>query len=201
MGFSGIMCIGNSTNTFSISGGPQFGSSRCCCKLPLISKQNVKISIIPFGWTCSPCPFQSRSNCISSLARSKLILPAETLVFQGSSLRLDADIRWIAGSVTLSECVATSDQSHGFFVIHRHATKGFTDISSCSNRITVSFRSFWVDINQTHLDGTQGIVQFSIPFVSFVGAQPFAFLAPVHIILGLPNILTTSCKTKRFESH
>ena len=52
--------------------------------------------------------------------------------------------------------------------------------------------AFWVDVDQAHLHGREGIVQLPISVrMAFVG-EPLAFRAPVDILLWLPDVFATA---------
>ena len=59
---------------------------------------------------------------------------------------------------------------------------------------------FGVDVDQPHLDSRQGLVQGSIGGVAFI-AEPGGFLAPEHILFGLPDVGATSGKAQGAEAH
>ena len=96
------------------------------------------------------------------LSAAKAVLPAETLLFDGSAFRFGANQGRVARTVGLAKSMSTGDEGDGFLIIHRHAGKGLTNIMSGSCWDRFSVRSFRVDIDQTHLHGSQGI--FKIPF-------------------------------------
>jgi hypothetical protein len=55
--------------------------------------------------------------------------------------------------VCFAEGVATSDERHGFFVIHGHAGEGFADVARGGFGIGVAVGAFGVHIDQAHLHG------------------------------------------------
>ena len=51
-----------------------------------------------------------------------------------------------------AEGMPAGNQSHGFFVVHGHARKGFADVPARGNRVRIAIRAFGVYVNQTHLN-------------------------------------------------
>ena len=86
-----------------------------------------------------------------ALAAAEAVLPAQALLLDGSAFRFGTNQGWVARAVSLAEGVSAGDEGHGFFIIHRHARKGLSNIASGSDRVWVAVRSFRVDIDQTHL--------------------------------------------------
>ena len=77
----------------------------------------------------------------------------------------------IGRAVGLAERVAAGNERNGLFVVHRHAGEGFADIPRRGERIGIAVGAFRIHVNQTHLNGAERIVKFTIAFVAFV-AQP-----------------------------
>ena len=96
--------------------------------------------------------------------------------------------------------MSTGDEGYGLFVIHSHATEGFTNITSCGKWIRVSVRSFRVDVNQTHLHSGQWILEFTVTRVALV-CKPCCFRTPVYILFWLPYIGTATSKAEGLEAH
>ena len=96
-----------------------------------------------------------------------------------------------------TEGVATCNQGNGFFVVHRHASKGLTNVARGSQGVWLAVWAFRVDVDQTHLHGSQGVGKLAIAAVAFVG-QPFAFRAPINFFIGTPRVCATTPKAHRF---
>ena len=126
----------------------------------------------------------------------------------------------------LAERVAAGDQRHGFFVVHRHAAEGLADVVSRREGIGVAVRTFGVHVDQSHLHRGQRVLQvaavdFSIgrvvgdehrlvlvlfdalgtTGVANVAPQPGGFLAPVHVLIRLPDVLAAPAEPERLETH
>src|ERR1700761_8671745 len=136
-----------------------------------------------------------------TVAGAPAVFPAQALLFNTRAGRLMTYIFTRIGStVGFAEGMAARNQRYGFFVIHRHTAKSFTDITCRSHRVRVAIRAFRIYIDQTHLHGSQRIFQLTVAFVAFV-AQPFLLVAPVYILGSFPNILTSSGEAESFKTH
>jgi len=79
----------------------------------------------------------------------------------------------VGGAVSLAERVPAGNQSNGLLVIHRHAGESFADIPCRGNGIRVSIRPFWIDVDQAHLNCSEGIREITIAAIALV-RQPLA---------------------------
>src|SRR4029077_14401928 len=91
-------------------------------------------------------------------------------------------------------------QRNGLFVIHRHASEGFADIPRRGDWIGISIRPLRIDVDQTHLNSAQRIVELAVALVALV-SQPFRFRTPENILRRLPDIRAASGKTEGLEAH
>ena len=57
-----------------------------------------------------------------------------------------------------------------------------------------------VHVDQTHLHGTQGIVEVPVAAVALV-AQPLVLGAPVDVVFRFPDVLATAAEAERLEAH
>ncbi len=99
-----------------------------------------------------------------------------------------------------AERVTTSDQSDRFFIVHRHAAERFANINRSGERIGFAVGAFWIDIDQTHLNGGQRIFQFAFAGVATI-TQPFAFRTPENIFLWFPNVGSSTSETEGLKAH
>ena len=158
-------------------------------------------------------------------------MPAQALHLQACRFRLGADVVGGAGTMGLAERVATGDQGHGFFIVHGHAAKGFTDVLARGHGVGVTFRAFRVHVDQAHLHGGQRVFQVTlgrqvaillftmlgrlghqvtlprrlrldlILAVTGIAAQPDLFRPPVHVFVRLPHIGTPAGEAEGLEAH
>src|ERR1700751_4624921 len=133
--------------------------------------------------------------------RAIAVLPAEALLLGASSFRLGSYMRAGSCAVGFTKAVTARYQSNGFFVIHRHATKGLTNILGCCYGIRLTFRAFRVDVDQTHGGGSKRIFEFAVTGVTLVSTHPSGLRTPINVLVRFPNILTSAGETEGFESH
>ena len=103
-------------------------------------------------------------------------------------------------AVRFAESVTAGDQRDRFFIVHRHAGESLADISCGSDRIGISVRPFWINVNQSHLHRREGLLKLSVAGVSFI-IQPSRFLTPIDILIWLPDILASAAKAEGFKAH
>ena len=114
----------------TILGHPLVSTGRALSKFPFVVEQDLKVLAVPTCGVNCPCTFKTTGDGVNTLAATHRVAPTETLLLNRRTLRLATDIHiWIAGAVHLAECVSTSSQRKGFFVVHCHAGKRFTNVS------------------------------------------------------------------------
>src|SRR5208282_1924956 len=96
--------------------------------------------------------------------------------------------------------MSAGNERNCFLVIHRHAGESLSDIPCRGQRIRLPIRSFWIHIDQTHLHGSERILEITIAAVALV-RQPLALSPPENILFGLPRVFAPAAKTKSLESH
>ena len=129
-------------------------SSRTLYKFPLISKQQIKITIIPLSWICCPRTLNSTCYAISSLTCSMGTFPSKTHLLNRSTFRFNPNKILRSCSMCFTKSMTTCSKCYCFLIIHRHPTKSFTYIFSASKRIWITIWSLRIYINQAHLDCT-----------------------------------------------
>ena len=114
----------------------------------------------------------------------------------------------------LAEGVTTGNQGNGLLVVHGHAAEGDTDITGSSNGVGDTVRTLGVNIDQTHDDSSQWVLQIASLDIALLGlvllalgqvtnivAEPLGLAAPVDRLIGLPGIRTTPSKAEGLETH
>ena len=101
----------------------------------------------------------------------------------------------IASTMGLAERMAARNERNRLFVIHCHASEGLADIPRCSDRIRIAVRTFRIDVNQTHLHGSERIFEIPVAGVTLV-TQPFIFRAPIGILVRFPDVLTPAARNR-----
>src|SRR5207302_7405192 len=135
----------------------------------------------PLHGSGSPCDLQPAADGRDAVAAAKRVLPAQALLFDGGGLGFGADVLGRLGSaVGFPECVTAGNQRNGLLVIHRHAGEGLADILRGREWIRLAVRPFRIDINETHLYGSERIVELTFAAVALV-RQPLPFRPPENI--------------------
>ena len=109
--------------------GPLMCARRTLGEFPFVSKQRLKVAVIPGHRRCCPCAFQSAGDGVARLAAAHGIGPAKSLRLQCSALRFGANVLGITRTVTFSERMPACQQGNRFFIVHRHSCEGFANIS------------------------------------------------------------------------
>ena len=155
MFFGWIMSIRNCSCTCSTFWSPLIGSSWTFGQFPIKSEKIFKEVIAPFCRGSSPSHFNTTGDSISGISSSIGVLPSHTHFFDRSSCRFCSyKFCWICCTVGFTESMSTSDKRYSFVIIHSHTAKSLTNISSSSDWIWLTFWSFWVHIDQTHVSCT-----------------------------------------------
>ena len=149
------MRIWNQSFTSVIFWFPLLSTSWTFCKFPFVAKKVFEIIVTPFSWGCSPSTFKSTGDGISTISGTERIFPTFTLFFDAGSSRFWSNVfAWICGAMCFTKRMTTSDKCNGFFVVHRHASKGFADVACRGKRVGVTVRSFWIYVNKSHLNSS-----------------------------------------------
>src|SRR5690606_13286677 len=137
---------------------------------------------------------------ISAMAFAIGVFPAEALFFDPCRGGFRANVCGTGGAVGFSKAVSAGDKGYGFFVVHRHTPERFADVTRSCQRIGLSVRAFRVNINKSHLNCGQGVLQLTVARVALV-VKPFGLRAPVHILFGFPEIFPSSGEAESLEAH
>ena len=95
--------------------------------------------------------------------------------------------------------MTSCNKGYGFFIIHPHAAKRFSNIFSCSYWIRVPIGSFRIYIDKTHLYRSKWFFKISIATISSI-LKHVMLRAPINVTSRLPNIFPSSGKTQGLES-
>src|SRR5262249_18270187 len=148
-----------------------------------------------------PDDLQAATDRVPTMTSAKFVAPSEALILDVGSFRIRADIlSGNASAVSFAESVTTGDQRNCFFVIHRHASKCFANIPGRCQGIRLSVGSLRIHIDQTHLHGSERILQVAVATVALV-RQPCSLRTPEDVLFGLPDVLPTAAKAEGFEAH
>ena len=196
----GVMRIRHGISKRAIGRNPLIGTSRAFRQHPIMVHQVLEIVIVPLGRVGGPSAFNAAGNRIATHAGAEAVLPAKAHLFQRRRFRFRAHIARGAGAMALAEGMAAGDKCDGFFVIHRHAGKGFANVTTRGERVRLAIRAFRVDVNQAHLHGGQRVFQNAVARVALV-IQPSFFSAPIDILFRFPDIHAPTAKAKRLQAH
>lgn len=135
----GVVGIGN--GSVGILGNPLVSASGTLCELPLELEEVLEVIVTPLDGSACPCNLDTRGGCVRTLAGLVAVGPTETLLGEVGGFGLGADVVGRAGSVGLSDGMATSDEGNGLFVIHGHAAEGLADITGSGDGIGMAIRT------------------------------------------------------------
>ncbi len=150
---------------------PLIRSGRALRQFPFVAEQVFEEVVAPLRGRGGPGDFQAAGDRVSALAGAKAVLPAQALLVEAGRFRGRTHIGRGAGSVGLAEGVAAGDERHRLLVVHRHPREGLADIPRRGDRIGVAVRAFRVDVNQSHLHGSERVFEFPVAGIALV-AQP-----------------------------
>ena len=106
----------------------------------------------------------------------------------------------VTGAMAFTKSVSSSSESNRFLIVHRHAGKSLSNVSTRGNRIRFSVRTLRININQAHLHCGERILKLTISGIALV-TKPFGLSPPVDILFRFPDILTTAGEAKGLQSH
>ena len=198
--FRFVVRVRNGAGTRTSFCNPLVGTGWAFGQFPFVAEEVPEKVVTPLRRCGRPGYFKSARDCVAAFACTEAALPSEALCFDRRCFRFGADMGCGSRTMGFAERVAARNQRDGFFVIHRHARKRFANVACCCERVRVSVRAFRVHIDQAHLHGRERIFKIAFSGIALV-VQPLALRAPVHILIRLPNVLTSAAKTEGFESH
>ena len=179
---------------------PLPSAGRALCQFPLVAEQHVEIVHVPLDRIRRPGPFQAAGDRVIPLAAAEAADPAKALLFDAGAFRLGTDTGGIAGTMAFAESVPACDECDGLFVVHRHTRKGFADVAAQRDRIRLAVRPFRVHVNQAHLHGGEGILEFSVTGVALI-AKPLALGPLVDVFFRLPDVFAPTAEAEGLEAH
>ena len=199
--FRRIVGIRHGVRRRRIRGSPLRGTGRTLRLLPLVTEKVVEVVVVPLRRLGRPGTFQPAADRVAGLAAAKTVLPSEALLLDAGPFRFGTDVFvGISGAVGFAERVSTGNQRHCLLVVHRHSAERFTNVMCGSRGIRIPVGPLRIDIDQSHLDGSQWILEIPVAGVPFV-SQPLAFRPPVNVLFRLPDILSPTGKTQCLEPH
>ena len=181
-------------------GCPLVRAGRALRQLPLVAEQVPEEVAAPLRRRRGPGDLQAAGDRVAARARAEAALPAEALRLDVGGLRIGAHVRRGAGAVGLAEGVAAGDQRDRLLVVHRHAGEGLADVPGRRDRVRVAVRAFRVDVDEAHLHGAERVLEVPLSGVALV-IQPLRLLAPVDVLVRLPDVLAAAAEAEGLEAH
>jgi hypothetical protein len=179
---------------------PLEGTGGALGQLPVVLVQVVQESVTPLRRRFRPRAFEAAADGVAPLAGAEAVLPAETLQFEWSGLRLGANMVGRRGrTMGLAERVAADDQRRRLLVVHRHACEGLADVPSGREGIRLAIGALGVHVDQAHLHGAEWLAEFPVPAVALV-SEPGVLSAPEDL-LGLPDVGPPEAEAEGLEAH
>ena len=200
MALGGIVGVRHRVGARAVRRLPLMRPGRALRQFPFEAEQILEEVVAPLRRRRRPGDLETTGDGIVPLARAELALPAEALFLEACGFRLRPHQRRIAGAVRLAEGVAAGNQSDRLLVVHGHAREGLSNVPGGGKRIRLAVRAFRIDVDQAHLDGGEGILEVPVARVALV-AEPGLLLAPVDILLGLPDVNTPAAVAEGLEAH
>src|SRR5690606_6720315 len=81
-----------------------------------------------------------------------------------------------------------------------HAAEGLADIARRGERIGIAVRPFRIDIDETHLHGGKRVLEVAVAAIALI-REPFAFPAPIDVLVRFPDIGASAGKAEGLEAH
>src|SRR6476659_4978785 len=184
---------------FGVLGHPLVRAGRGLLQLPLVAEEDLEVLVVPTRRVVGPRHLEARGDGVRALARLVGALPAEALRLERGALGLRADQVGVTGAMGLAEGVATGDECDGLLVVHRHAGEGLADVARGGHRVGVAVGALRVDVDQAHLDGTEGLLELALAGVALV-TEPGVLGAPEDL-LRLPHVLAAEAEAEGLEAH
>ncbi len=177
-------------------------AARSLVDLPLVAVQRLEEGVVPLGGRRGPRALEAAGDGVGAVAGAVAVLPAQAHLLDGGTLGLRADVLvGIGGAVHLAERVATDGQGGGLDVVHGHAAEGLADVEGRLLRVGLTVGALGVDVDQTHLDRGEGVLEArAVTGVALV-AQPGLLGAPVHVLLGLPRVDAAAGEAPGRQTH
>ena len=184
----------------SILGNPLVGAGRALGEFPFAFEEVLEKPVAPLGGGLRPGHFESAGDGVTALAGAEAARPAEALGLDRGGLDIRTHVVGRAGSVGFSECVSAGDERHGFLVVHCHAGEGLADVTRGQQRVRIAVRAFGIHINEAHLHCGERVLQIAFAGVALV-VEPGGFLAPVNVLVGLPDVRASAAEAEGLEAH
>ena len=135
----------------------------CTCgtlrKFPFVAEKIVEIAVTPLRRRACPSDFEATGDRVVAMASAIAVFPTLALLFNTSASGLRSDVFVGVGcAVSFTKSVSTRDEGNSLFVVHRHAGKSLPNVVRSRNRVRIPVGAFRIDVDQTHLHGSEWIL-------------------------------------------
>ena len=198
-----IFCIWSHVNLFLVGWCPLVSAGWTLGQFPCIFvlEEHVKVAVVPLDWVGSPCTFDTTGNGVSANARLVVARPAKSLFFEGCTLRFRAFVVFRTSTVCLSEGVTACCEGNGFFVVHGHAAKCFTNVLSTEKWVWVCVWTLWVNVDEPHLNCSKRVLKILASVAVSVVSKPLIFATPIDVIFRVPDVRSATTETEDRAAH
>ena len=193
------MCIRHGGHCGCIRGGVLRLPTRARRQLPLVVVQVLEEVVVPPHGVVGPGALQGACHRIAALAAARAVSPAEALFLYAGPFRFGTDMVLSGGAVRLAEGVSAGNEGNRFLIIHRHALERLANVPCCRERVRVGVRPLRVHVDQAHVVGANGSLEFSVVAVALV-SEPLALRPPVSLV-SLPDIRAPEGEAEGLEPH
>lgn len=206
-------------------GHPLVSTSWALGQFPVVLEEVLQEVVAPLGGSLGPDDFQTAGDGVWANTGAELVAPAQALLLNVGSRGLGTDIVSWGSTVSLTKGVTTNNKSNGLLIIHSHTAEGDTNVTAGSDGVGDSIRALWVDVDQTHVDGSKRIFKLTVVNVlvallvllsrnhavaldtclavgvAILIAEPGLLGTPVDGLVGLPGVGTATGETESLEAH
>src|SRR5215469_10769259 len=179
---------------------PLVRSSRALGQLPFVAVQGLQEAVVPRDRRGRPGDLETAGDRVAALAGAEAALPAEALLLDRGGLGVGADGVLRARTVGLAEGVTAGDQGGRLLVVHRHPPERLADVTGRGDRVRVAVRALRVDVDEAHLDRTEGLLELPVAVVALV-TEPDGLGTPVDVLVRLPDVGTAAAEAEGLEAH
>lgn len=153
------------------------------------------------------------------------VLPAETLLLNGGSVGLVANVVGRSRTVGLAEGVATSDEGDSLLIVHGHAAESGANVVCSGDGVGYTVGTLRVDVDQTHVSGRKRVLEILLVGtltldlalvaiddttlsqtglsigVADIVAEPCCFSSPVYGLVCFPLVGAAASETEGLDAH
>ena len=195
-----VLRIRDGVRRRAASGDPLMRAGRALRQLPLVAEERVEVAVVPRDRRRRPGTLEAAGDRLIALAGAEAVGPAEAHLLQRCRLGIGTEVILRRRAVGLAEGVTTGNEGDRLLVVHRHAAERLADVDCGSERIGIAVRALRVHVDQAHLHGRERVLELTIAAVALV-VEPDVLVAPVDVLLRLPDVGTSAAEAERLEAH